>query len=141
MLLHKSGDVLPHPWEWSFYLLGAGMIFLRSLVRFSRLYKEARPQASARQVLLAFAGFNGSNFRSEVLGVEPVDNPITWVTTAGVIWILGGVVVHQGVSMFPDSLADSIPPTAVAFTIGSLAQVIAPKLADVIIGKVLKVFQ
>jgi hypothetical protein len=54
----------------------------------------------------------------------------SWVTTIGIVWLFGSwVVSQQALGLLPDALAGTASHAALAFTIGSIMELVAPRIA------------
>ena len=115
--------------SWFVYLLGALLaLSLRFYGSWRRLAFERR--GSLRETFSdAASGFLRLTF------VPPAgQRGPSVVVTIGVVWVLGGLVVSRS-SVLPFS--DHIPHLAGCFLLGSLAEALAPPLADSLCKRVL----
>jgi len=104
-----------------FYFLGAGGVLVYKLGRY--LYLAPRHNQTRRKALL------------EWFFSPTPDNAVSWLTTIGAVWILGSLYVgslHWGED--PQSWLPVHP--AMAFTLGTLAELIAPAIAKKLVALV-----
>lgn len=132
ILDHVQPGSIHHTVGWFAYMLGAAMAFTaRFLTHWARYAQEHKVEKyeCGWQAFLSFVGVSATDVKGTRSGVS-------WVTTIGIVWMLGGVVVSHGIHIVPDAMQAYVPHLALDFVIGSLAEAIAPPIGEWIVSRV-----
>ncbi len=129
---HISPGSFNHTAGWIAYMTGAVLAFgARFLSHWARYAREQKMEmySCILKAALSFIGTTATDVKGTRSGVS-------WVTTIGIVWMLGGIVVSHGVHIMPAALQAYVPHLAVDFVIGSLAEAIAPPIGEWIVSRI-----
>lgn len=137
MLHANAATVTSH---WRAYLTGAVLVFALKVVNYQvRYYRNLLP--SKKKKPWFWQGILEFGWPKEKKSVKGGASSISWVTTIGIVWVLGGVVAHNMDMFLPEALHNLAVHRATAFLFGTLAEMIAPKLANTLVDNVVRVFK
>lgn len=110
-----------HRSEWLCYLLGAALTLL---YKWARYVWVGKTQGKSMKVATAEWFFDPS-----------VSNTASWITTIGVVWVLGSAYIDGVVWLFGDYFKSIPVEKSIAFLLGSLIEMLAPASVKWIVSK------
>jgi hypothetical protein len=136
LLLHTSVDTPVSHW-WA-YATGALLVLVVKVANYQVKYYRSLTASNGSWFWRGIAEFLWPKTSKRVEG--SLDS-VSWVTTIGIVWMLGGVVAHNMDLLLPEALHDIVEHRALAFMLGSMAEMIAPKLANTMVDNIVRVFR